>query len=65
MNTTRIAFAAVRCAVDTREEYIDTGSINPLPEMVTAYCNEVADRIPSWARANPVIRVARVEIREI
>lgn len=56
-------FCAVRCT-DGRE-WLDISTISLLAEEAERKAKETDTKLPQWARYNPVVRFAIVEIREI
>lgn len=46
-------------------EWIDSETCAYLPEYATEKANATNEKIPHWAVANPVVRVALFEVREV
>ena len=54
------------CAVFFTEgrQWLDVGSIKPLPELVRDYVINLKKTDPFWARANVFLRIAELTISE-
>lgn len=63
MNLTETVFAPIRTTEG--REWIDTGSSQLLRELAADAARKTDREIPQWADANPVVRIARCEIREV
>jgi len=60
-----IEYVAVRLATDAGYEWMDLSSISGSREVTGHNANLTDKQIPDWATANPVQRIAKVEIHEI
>ena len=56
------AYAAIRCTNSL--EWIDVNTLEILPESARNAADVTNKLVPLYAQDNPVIRIARVEIRE-
>jgi hypothetical protein len=63
--TSQFCFAAVRQAEDSNRPYIDLYSISTIAECVNIHNENIKKQIPQWDKANPVLRVARIELKEV
>lgn len=62
---TKTGFAAIRRCVDDGREWLDVGTITVLREQTGCFAKKEDDIIPSWVKSNPVVRIVRIEIREL
>ena len=60
-----VRWAAIRKNTDSGMEWIDSSSINSVPESVKRDVAKTKRIIPRWDKANPVLRIVKVQISEI
>lgn len=61
----RAVFVAVRCASDSAVPWIDLATISGSRAVVEEKVDKIAHEIPEWAKANPVVRIAKFELAEV
>lgn len=62
---TKTAYAAIRRDIDSGKEYIDIDTVEYLADMSKAEVHKTDREIPGWAKSNPLLRIAQVQITEI
>lgn len=60
-----VVYGAVRKAQDSGTHWLDLDTLSGLSEMAKQKADADDARLPNWARANPVVRIARLEINEV
>lgn len=65
MSVHKDAWAVVRRCTDDNHEWIDLDTVSADPEYAQASAWADDEALPDWAKANPVVRLARVSITEI
>jgi hypothetical protein len=61
----KTAFCAVRLDASTGKEWLDTSTITLHPEDTKKEAQLSERYVPDWAKGNPVVRVVKIEIREV
>jgi hypothetical protein len=49
---------------DEAREWFDVSCISRSPEIATSKAQDLDERIPEWAKANPVVRIATCTLTE-
>ena len=62
---TKTAYAAIRRDTDADREFLDISTISSLPNTARDMAELDNQRIKIWTSANPLQRIAQVQITEI